>query len=303
MEFFGPAQFFAPAFLFWRGGVGGIGLCSGVEAQHAEVVGGFAGFRQGSVEEFGFVGFDFDDEAVGPRLPMNRAALDFAEIDIAMGERLEGGKERAGSMRELHCNRHFAGVGGGRDCGGVGFAAEQDEAREIFGVVLNFFSEDHALVVFGGATAGDRGGNCVATPEDLADAAGRIFGGDALEQRMLREEAFALRERHGMRGDGFDSFERCAGDRDEIELDGENCFGGDRQLILKHEVVDADDRTGERIFDGDKQSLGGVFGNGAEHRVERGARHRGDFGAQELNGSGFAEGAGFTLEGYAERFW
>ena len=252
--------------------------------------------------EFGFVGFDLEDEAVGPGLAVNRAAFDFAQIDIVARERFERGEKRAGSMRELHRDGHFARVGGGRDCGGVGFAAQQDEAREIFGVVLDFFGEDYAAVVIGGAASGDCGGDCVAAAEDFADAAGGVFGGDALEERMLREEAFALRERHGMRRDGFDLVERGAGDSDEIELDGENCFGGDGEAIFEHEVVDADDRAGERIFDGDEERVGGVFRDGAKDGVERGARDGSDFGAEELDGGGFAEGAGFALKGDAEWF-
>ena len=288
------------AFLLWHGAARRIGFCGGVEAEDAEIVGGFAGFGQCVVEEFGFVGFDFEDEAVGPRLAVNRAALDFAEIDVVARERFERREQRAGPMRELHRDGHFARVCGGRDGGGIGFAPQQDETREIFGVVLDFFGEDHAAVVICGTAAGDSGRNFVATAKDFAHAAGGVFGRDAFEQRMLREEALALRERHGMRRDGLDLVERCAGDCDEIQLDGKNCFGGDGELIFKHEVVDADDRAGERIFDWDEERVGGVFRNGAEDGVERGARNRGDFGAEELDGGGFAEGAGFALEGDAQ---
>ena len=93
--------------------------------------------------------------------------------------------------------------------------------------------------------------------------------------------------------------ERCARDRYEIELDGENCFGGDVELIFEHEVVDADDRAGERIFYGDEECVRGVFSDGAEDGVESCARDGGDFGAEELDGGGFAECAGLALEGYA----
>jgi hypothetical protein len=289
-------------FLFGRGCTRGIGFCCDVEAEDSEVVGGSARFGQGGVEEFGFVGFDFDDEAVGPGLAVNRPAFDFTEIDVVARERLESGEQRAGAMRELHRDRHFARVGGGRECGGIGFAPQQDETREIFGVVLDFFGEDHAAVVICGTAAGDSGRNFVATAKDFAHAAGGIFGRDALVERMLREEALALRERHGMRRDGLDLVERCAGDCDEIQLDGKNCFGGDGELIFKHEVVDADDRAGERIFDGDEERVGGVFRDGAKDGVERGARDCGDFGPEKLDGGRFAEGAGLALEGDAERF-
>ena len=134
------------------------------------------------VEEFGFVGFDLEDEAVGPGLAVNRAAFDFAEIDVVARERFERGEQRAGAMRELHRDGHFARVGGGRDSGGIGFAPQQDETREIFGVVLDFFGEDHTVVVIGGAASGDCGGDFVAAAEDFADTAGGVFGGDALDR-------------------------------------------------------------------------------------------------------------------------
>lgn len=292
---------FASAFLFLCGCVARrIGFGGGVEAEDAQVVGGFAGFGERGVERFGFVGFNFENEAVCPRLAVNRAALDFAEIDIVASERLESCEERAGAMSELHRDRHFARVGGGCDCGGVGFAAQQDEARKIFGVVLDVFGQDDAVVVVGGAASGDGGGDFVAAAEDFADAAGGVFGGDAPEERMLSKEAFALRQRHGMRRDGLDLVERGAGDGDEVEFDGKDCLGGDREAIFEHEVVDADDRAGERVFDGDEQSVGGIFRDGAEDGVEGGARDGGCFGTEELNGGGFAESAGLALEGDAE---
>ena len=105
-----------------------------------------------------------------------------------------------------------------------------------------------------------------------------------------------------MRRDAFDLIERCAWNRDEIELDRENRFGGDGQPIFEHEVVDADDRAGERIFDGDEERVGGVFGDGAKDGVECRARDSSDFGAEELERGGFAECAGLALKGDAERF-
>jgi hypothetical protein len=289
-------------FLFGGGGARWIDFCGCVEAEDAEVVGGFASFGERGVEEFGFIGFDFKDEAVCPGLAVNWAAFDFAEIDIVAGERLERGEESAGAMRELHGDGHFAGVGGGSERGGVGLATQEDEAREIFGVVLDFFGEDDAAVVVGGATAGDCGRNCVAARENFADAAGGVFGGDALKVAVLLEEMLALGESHGVRRNGCDLVERCTGDRDEVELDGENRLGGDRELIFEHEVVHADDRAGERIFDGDEERIGGIFRDGAENGVECGARDGGDFGAEELDRGGFAEGAGFTLKGDAHGF-
>ena len=101
-----------------------IGFSGGVEAEDSEIVGRFAGFGKGDVEEFGFVGFDFEDEAVGPGLAMDWAAFDFAEIDVAMGEGFEGGEECPRAMGELHRDRHFAHVGSRWKCGGVRLAAQ-----------------------------------------------------------------------------------------------------------------------------------------------------------------------------------
>lgn len=86
---------------------------------------------------------------------------------------------------------------------GFGGRTKQDKASEIFGVVLDIGGEDDAAVVFGGAAAGDGRGSFVAAGEDFADAAGGVFGGNALEVRMRDEEMFALGEGHGMGGDRF----------------------------------------------------------------------------------------------------
>jgi len=120
----GRREFLASAFLFGYGSACGIGFCGGVEAEDAEVVGGFAGFGERGVEEFGFVGFNLEDEAVGPGLAVDWSAFDFAEIDVVAREGFESREQRAGSVRELHCDGHFARVGAGRHCGGVGFAAQ-----------------------------------------------------------------------------------------------------------------------------------------------------------------------------------
>lgn len=93
----GRRDFFASAFLFvaelfGRSGAGRIDFCGDVEAEDAEVVSGFAGFGERGVEEFGLVGFDFENELIGPGLTVNRAAFDLAEIDVVARERLERGE-------------------------------------------------------------------------------------------------------------------------------------------------------------------------------------------------------------------
>src|SRR5258708_33624387 len=47
---------------------------------------------------------------------------------------------------------------------------------------------------------GNGGGRCVALGKHFTDAAGGVFGGDALQLRMGGKERFALRLGHGERG-------------------------------------------------------------------------------------------------------
>ena len=101
-----------------------------------------------------------------------------------------------------------------------------------------------------------------------------------------------------MRGDGADGIERRAGAADEAVLDGEDGFGGDGERTFEHEIVDADDGAGEGVLDGDEECIGGVVADGAEDGVEGGTRDGGDGFAEELDGGGFAEGAGLALKGY-----
>ena len=66
--------------------------------------------------------------------------------------------------------------------------------------------------------------------------------------------------------------------------------------LSSSKIVDADDRAGQRVFDWNEQSISGAVRNGAEHRVECGPWHGGDFFPEKLHGSGFTERAGFTLK-------
>ena len=59
-----------------------------------------------------------------------------------------------------------------------------------------------------------------------------------------------------MRGHGADGIERRAGAADEVMHHGENGLGGDGKGAFEEEIVDADDRAGERVFDGGQESVG-----------------------------------------------
>ena len=153
--------------------------------------------------------------------------------------------------------------------------------------------------MFGGAAAGDGSGSFVAAGEDFADAAGSVFGWNALEARVSHKKAFALRESHGMRGDGTDGIERRTGAANESMLNREDSLRDHPEIAGEQEVVDTDDGTGEGIFDGGEESIVGAFFDGAESGIEGGAGNGSDGGAEKLKGGFFAEGAGLALEGDA----
>ena len=229
---------------------------------------------------------------------MDGAAFDLEEVDAVFGEGFEGREKRAGAMGETHGEGDFARLG--RDPRrGFFFRQQEDEAREILGVVLDAFGKNQTTVMFGGTAAGNRGAGFVPLAEHFANAASGVFGGHALQIRMGGEEALALCESHGMRGHGTNSLERCIRTADKMVLDGENRFRNDGKLALQQKVIDADDRPGERVFHGSKERVGCTFIDGAESGVERCTWNSRDVFAEKLNSGSFAEGAGFALEGYA----
>ncbi len=132
---------------------------------------------------------------------MDGAAFDFLQVDAVAGEGFKSGEERAGFMSEAKGDRHLVGFGRcelrrlrGRN--------EQNEAREIFGIVVNVFGEDGAAVDRGSAARGDTRERFVTAGDDFADATRGVFRRNALQIGMREEEFFALCKRDGMGGDG-----------------------------------------------------------------------------------------------------
>lgn len=112
-----------------------IGISGGrVEAEDAEFAGGLAGGGESGIELGRGVGFDVEEELVFPWAAMDGAAFDFLQVDAVFGERFERGEEGAGTVGEAHGDGHFVSVGRGRVVFGGG--TEEEEAGEIFGVVL-----------------------------------------------------------------------------------------------------------------------------------------------------------------------
>ena len=132
---------------------------------------------------------------------MDGAAFDFLEIDAVAGEGFEGGEERAGFVSEAQGKRHFVGLGRS-ELRRLRGRNEQNEAREVFGIVVNVFGEDDAALDRGSAARGDTRERFVAAGDDFADAAGGVFRRNALQIGVREEEFFALCKRDGMGGDG-----------------------------------------------------------------------------------------------------
>jgi hypothetical protein len=102
-----------------------------------------------------------------------------------------------------------------------------------------------------------------------------------------------------MTRDRTNRVKRRAGATDQVVFDWKDGFGGDGEGAFEEEIVDADDRASERVFDWGKESVGEPVADGTEGSVEGGARDRGDGLAEELDSGFFAEGTGLALESYA----
>ncbi len=83
----------------------------GVAAEDVEFAGGSADFGEGLIEAGDVGGFDVDEKLIFPGAAVNRAAFDLKEVDAMFCEGFEGGKERAGTVGETHCEGYFARFG------------------------------------------------------------------------------------------------------------------------------------------------------------------------------------------------
>jgi hypothetical protein len=118
---------------------------------------------------------------------------------------------------------------------------------------------------------------------------------------MSDEKSFALSERHRMGSDRTDGIERRARAANESMLNREDSLRNHSEIAAEEEVIDPNDGTRERIFDGREKSIGCIFFDGPKGRIKCRARDRGDFFAEEADGGFFAEGAGLALEGDSHR--
>jgi hypothetical protein len=272
-----------------------------VPAEDAEFAGGGADSGKCGIELGGAFSLDINEELIFPRMPVDGAALDFEKVHAVLCERLEGSEERAGAMSEAHSDGNFSGI---RCSPGSSlmFWEQEHKARKVFGVVLNGFGENDGAVMLSGAAASDSGARFISPSKHLADAAGGIFRGDALEMRVGEKELLALRKCHRMRGDRPDVVQGGTRRRNEVMFDRKDGFRDDGERTFEQQVVNTHHRASERVFHGNEKGIGRAFGNGPERGIKRGTRDCGNRFAEKLNGGGFAEGAGLALKGYARGF-
>lgn len=157
---------------------------------------------------------------------------------------------------------------------GAGGGAEQEEAGEIFGIVLNAGQENDAAVMFRGAAPGDTCAALITAVDGFAHASGCVFGGNALEMRMRGKETLALSQRHGVRSHGTKAIECRARTADEMMLDGQDGFRRDGESALEQKIVNADDGSCERVFDGGQKRIREPFADGSESGVKSRPGHR-----------------------------
>src|SRR2546421_3085403 len=201
-------------------------------------------------------------------------------------------------MREPHGHGHFSSVGFVKTSRLVR-RQQKNKTREVFRVVLDIFRENDTAILLRSTMTCDRRIGFIPTSEYLANTARGIFRRDPLEMRMGKKKPFALGKRHRMRGNGTYVLKRSARTTDQLVFDTKNCLRDNNEIAFQQQVVNSDNRTSQRIFHGDEQSVGGALGNGAEGGMERVTRHSGDFLAQQLHRGGFAESTGFALKRHA----
>ncbi len=159
---------------------------------------------------------------------MNGTALNLEQIHGVPGERFERSEERARAVSETHGEGNLARAGR-KPRGRFVFRNQEDKAREIFGIVLDAFGENHTLIMLGCASPGDRRAGFVSARQDFTNAAGGIFGGNASPLRVSGEKTLALRQRHGMGGDGTYIGERYTRSCNKVHFNWQNRLRDNRQ--------------------------------------------------------------------------
>src|SRR5437762_11516402 len=133
----------------------------------------------------GILRFHINKKLILPGTAVNRAAFDLEQVHAVFGKGFERSEQRTGTMGESHGKGSFAGFAG-EPRSRFFFRHEKNKTREVFGVVLNAFGENHAMIMFSGAARGDGGARVVSCGNSFADAPGRVLGWHSLPFGMPR---------------------------------------------------------------------------------------------------------------------
>jgi len=232
---------------------------------------------------------------------MNGATFNFEQVDGVVGKRLERGKQGAGTVSEAKRNGHLTGGGRGKFFGTLR-GKQEDEACEIFRIVVDVFGKDDTAIDVGGAASCNAREGFVASGEGVANATGGVFRGNAFQLWVSAKEILALGERDRMRGDGTNVREGGARTANELMFDVEDGFGNHREIAFEQKIEHANDRACESVFDGSQERIGSAVANCGERGVKRGPGHGSDGVAKKLNGGSFAESSMFALKGNTRFF-
>jgi len=115
-----------------------------------------------------------DVEDVLPWFAMNGTGFDLGQVRAHGGEFIQGSNERSRSILDREGDADLICMGFDD---GVGGAADEEEARVIFGIVFDTGTENFRTVVVSRRFAGDCSGMFVAQFDQLLDASGGVVEG------------------------------------------------------------------------------------------------------------------------------
>jgi len=225
-----------------------------------------------------------DEEIIMPDLLTAGARFNFGKVDAAGTEGFERAEERAGLVVQGKDKAGFVAPGteGRRDVG-----AEDEEARDVVGAILDAGGDDGDAVEFGGEAAGHGGGT-----GGFARAAnglgGAVEGGGGGGGQVAAQPFTALAEGLVAGENGFDFLERLVGN--EAVLNGEEDLRDDFQFGLDEHVERVEDGTFGGVFDGDDAVVGLAAFDGGEDIGDGGAGLKVEAGAEIFEGGLVGEG-------------
>mmetsp|Transcript_48149 Transcript_48149/g.153658 ORF Transcript_48149/g.153658 Transcript_48149/m.153658 type:complete len:635 (+) Transcript_48149:61-1965(+) len=239
------------------------------------------------------------EEALQPvhDVRLARPALDLGQVDVAEREDREGLEEGAGVVLQREGYGGLALEAGG-DGNGVG--PEQEEAREVVGVVLDAAVQDLEAEVLRGELAADGRDALEAALADDLGAPGRVVGRLAAHAQPL-DVGVALRQGLGVADDLGHLRLLRPGEGHEAMPHAEVVLGDDEEIVLQLQVEVGMDGSAKRVFDWHHQEVHLASRGGSEGSVEGCVADWLDVAtAEEVEDGLLTVGAPLALEGDGE---